>query len=338
MTHPIINTKKLDFQWETQNPFLFCVHHRDIYPPGNEVQGLNPNQLRGRKLGSDFNLKDGYRMYHGNVVPGFPAHPHRGFETVTVVLEGLIDHTDSLGGSGRYGNGDVQWMTAGHGIQHCEMFPLVSAEEENKNEFFQLWLNLPASSKMVEPCYKMLWAENVPIVDYPDENGKNTRVRIVAGAIGDIHADQCTPNSWAADETNEVFIFVIDMEAGARFTLPISSSDVNRTLYAFAGGSITIQGTTVTAQKGINLHAHIETTIEMGEESGRLLLLQGRPINEPVAQHGPFVMNTKKRNHGSLFRLSKNSIRRLAILKQRPSPSKRQRKIRQILRWIRRNP
>ena len=99
--------KPMGFQWETQDPFLFCVHHEDKFPKGNELMGPDASYLKGRFLGDDFIVKDGFRMYHGKTVPGFPGHPHRGFETITVVREGLVDHADSMGAAGRYGNGDV---------------------------------------------------------------------------------------------------------------------------------------------------------------------------------------------------------------------------------------
>ncbi len=141
---PIIKSiRPLGFQWETQDPFLFCVHHEDFFPKGNDRMGPDPKEFQGREMGQDFMIKDGYRMYHGKTVPGFPGHPHRGFETITIVRKGIVDHSDSLGASGRYGNGDVQWMTAGEGVQHAEMFPLINREEENPMELFQIWLNLP---------------------------------------------------------------------------------------------------------------------------------------------------------------------------------------------------
>ena len=99
----------------------------------------------------DFAGTDGWRMYHGSTVPGFPQHPHRGFETVTFVRQGFIDHSDSLGATARFGRGDVQWLTAGKGIVHCEMFPLLDRDGPNPCELFQIWLNLPAADKMVEP-------------------------------------------------------------------------------------------------------------------------------------------------------------------------------------------
>ena len=105
-------------------------------------------------------------MYHGSDVPGFPQHPHRGFETVTFVRRGLIDHSDSLGATARFGRGDTQWLTAGGGIVHSEMFPLVDTVEPNPTELFQIWLNLPAADKMVEPYFTMLWADDIPVVEF----------------------------------------------------------------------------------------------------------------------------------------------------------------------------
>jgi len=179
----IINIKPLGFQWETADPFLFCVHHEDHFPKGNAQMGPAAS-LEGRTLGQDFLLKDGWRMYHGRTVPGFPGHPHRGFETITVVRKGMVDHADSMGASGRYGDGDVQWMTAGGGIQHAEMFPLLDREKDNPMELFQIWLNLPRKNKMVKPHYKMLWRESIPKHHHRDGQGRKTTIEVVAGRLG----------------------------------------------------------------------------------------------------------------------------------------------------------
>ncbi|HEY8946720.1 MAG TPA: pirin family protein, partial [Polyangiaceae bacterium] len=106
----ILQIRPLGFPWATVDPFLFCVHHDDAYPEGNERMGPAAS-LEGRRLGQDFDPKNAWRMYHGEVVPGFPQHPHRGFETVTIVRRGFIDHSDSLGATARFGAGDVQWLT-----------------------------------------------------------------------------------------------------------------------------------------------------------------------------------------------------------------------------------
>jgi quercetin 2,3-dioxygenase len=130
----------------TLDPFLFCVYHKDHYPPGNhEMEAPRTGN------GSDFDASAPYRMYHGETIPGFPQHPHRGFETITATMEGIIDHADSVGNAGRYGMGDVQWMTAGRGCVHSEMFPLLKQSADNPTRFFQIWLNLPAAKKMVDP-------------------------------------------------------------------------------------------------------------------------------------------------------------------------------------------
>ena len=127
MADTVLQTVPLGFQWPTIDPFLFCVHHDDAYPAGNEVAGRR-RRSRAASSGQDFAGIDGWRMYHGRDVPGFPHHPHRGFETVTYVRQGLIDHSDSLGAAARFGRGDVQWLTAGEGIVHSEMFPLLDAD------------------------------------------------------------------------------------------------------------------------------------------------------------------------------------------------------------------
>lgn len=98
----ILKTEPLGFQWPTQDPFLFCAHHEDYFPAGNGQMGPAVS-LIGREIGNDFIIKDGFRMYHGKEVPGFPGHPHRGFETITMVRKGWVDHADSIGAAGRYG-------------------------------------------------------------------------------------------------------------------------------------------------------------------------------------------------------------------------------------------
>lgn len=293
MSSSIIKIKPLNFPWETSDPFLFCVHHADAYPQGNEDMGPDAS-LAGRNIGQDFTIKDGWRMYHGSKVPGFPPHPHRGFETVTVVTEGFIDHSDSLGATARFGNGDVQWMTAGKGLQHAEMFPLLKRDQPNPLELFQIWLNLPEKDKMVEPHFGMLWNETIPKLEYKDDNGKLTEVTLIAGKLDDHQGPQTPPKSWAADDGNEVAIMTIDLEPEAEWTLPEASAGLNRTLYYFEGEGLEVDGEKIPSYHGIELDSSQEVVIKNSDQKGRLLLLQGRPINEPVAQYGPFVMNSQE--------------------------------------------
>lgn len=284
--------KQLGFQWETQDPFLFCAYHLDHYPKGNDHLGPAAS-LAGRNLGSDFQSNaEGWRMYHGEKVPGFPAHPHRGFETVTIVEQGLADHSDSLGAAGRFGNGDVQWMTAGKGVQHSEMFPLLNQEEENPLLLFQLWLNLPKKSKLVAPHFKMLWHEDIPLHSFKDKNEKEITLKLISGDYQDIKAPSSTPDSWASDPKNKVAIWMITMEATAQWEIPTVEAGINRSLYFYQGDEIKTEGYHIPKQHAIDLIGDQDILIENGSEKSHFLFLQGRPINERIAQQGPFVMNT----------------------------------------------
>ena len=289
---PIKRTRPLGFQWETQDPFLFCVHHEDDYPAGNDKMGPISG-LEGRNLGQDFLVKDGYRMYHGKQVPGFPGHPHRGFETITVVRKGMVDHSDSQGAAGRYGDGDVQWMTAGSGLQHAEMFPLINKDKKNPLELFQIWINLPAKSKMVDPHFKMLWSEDIPNYIYKDQSGKKTEIEVISGSIGGFSAPTPPPNSWAANTENKVAVWNIAMEPGAQFQLPEAGPGVNRTLYFYEGSGLQINEEQLQNYHAADVDGASELNLTNGELPGKILVLQGKPIGEPVVQHGPFVMNTR---------------------------------------------
>jgi redox-sensitive bicupin YhaK (pirin superfamily) len=288
----VLEVRPLDFVWDTVDPFLFCVHHDDRYPRGNGDFGPAVS-LAGRDIGQDFSGRDGFSMYHGDVVPGFPQHPHRGFETVTIVRRGLIDHSDSLGAAARFGRGDVQWLTAGKGIVHSEMFPLLERDKDNPVELFQIWLNLPPEDKMVEPHFSMLWSESIPRLEHRDSNGKRTDVTVIAGALGALRPAAPPPQSWAARPDSDVAIWTLRMDPGATYTLPPAKSTSRRSLYFFAGESASISGKKVRPKSGARLRADAECVIENGALEGELLLLQARPIARPVAQHGPFVMNTR---------------------------------------------
>ena len=287
-----ISVSALSVPWQTADPFLFCMYHEDFFPPGNEDLGPDAS-LQGRQIGNDFSGSDGWRMYHGDTVPGFPAHPHRGFETVTVVRRGLVDHADSLGAAGRYGGGDTQWLTAGRGVQHSEMFPLLQAGQDNTLELFQIWLNLPGAGKMAEPHFAMFWKEAMPIVQTADTAGRTTEIEIITGALGTHRPLLPPPASWAANPANDVAIWVIRMAPRAQWTLPATQRGSNRSLYYYKGATLRISGADLAPLQRIELVPDVDVPLTNGGTESYLLLLQGRPINEPVAQYGPFVMNNR---------------------------------------------
>ena len=289
MPRLVLETVPLGFMWPTLDPFLFCVHHDDAYPAGNAALGPAAS-LDGRELGSDFAGKDGWRMYHGEEVPGFPAHPHRGFETVTLVRRGLIDHSDSLGATARFGGGDVQWLTAGHGIVHCEMFPLLAPDAPNPVELFQLWLNLPAADKHAEPHFAMLWRDQLP-----RREADGAVVTVVAGAWPGLTPPPAPPpKSWASRPDSHLAIWTIALQAGASVDLPPAPAEVLRMLYFFDGEKLTVGDEPLATRTGARLDPTLPTKLTAGGGGAQCLVLQARPIGEPVAQHGPFVMNTRE--------------------------------------------
>lgn len=286
MTHPILELVELGMPWTGLDPFIFTVHHLDHYPEGNEVLGPRAS-LAGRQIGMDFSYRDGWSMYHGSRVPGFPQHPHRGFETVTVVRRGYVDHSDSLGATARYGEGDVQWLTTGSGIQHAEMFPLIRPDAENTLELFQIWLNLPPRSKLVPAHFRMLWSEDLPTL-YP---APGVRVDVMAGRIAGAVAPAPPPDSWASSDP-DFGIWLIRLDADSSWVFPASDSGVNRMLHFFEGSSARVGATSIDRGTGVRLQSDMPALLEAPDGPAEFLVLQGTPIGAPVIQMGPFVMNT----------------------------------------------
>lgn len=229
---------------------------------------------------------------------GFPWHPHRGIETITYVLSGAVEHQDSLGNTGNLGAGDVQWMTAGSGIMHQEM---PTPDAKGTNHGFQLWANLPASLKMTNPRYQDVGAREIPEV--VDDDG--TRVRVVIGSFWG--------KSGPVDGISADPLFLdVTVPAGVRKTLPVDTYR-RAFAYVFEGDGAFADASTPT---GVLLEKEVggeevnirdmsgdrtlirfgtgdEITVQAGERGVRFLLISGTPIQEPVAWHGPIVMNTK---------------------------------------------
>lgn len=313
--------------YPTGGPYLFCVYHKDQYPKGNGKM-----QAPHRGNGSDFDPSVPYRMYHGAKIPGFPQHPHRGkcgillmfrrflfqqcrfflkrivsfvffvacfyttgFETITATIEGLIDHADSAGNGGRYGMGDLQWMTAGEGIVHSEMFPMLNTSKENPTRFFQIWLNLPAKSKMATPSFAMFWANEVPT--FQTELAKAT-IWVGTNYLGIAQNNNVPPpESWASDPSNDVALVHITIQPGGKMTLPKAHEPtVNRSLFYIEGEEgMIVDGKPIGTKRSLLLDPTQDLDLELPEShkvAGEFLWMQGKPIDEPVSQYGPFVMNT----------------------------------------------
>jgi redox-sensitive bicupin YhaK (pirin superfamily) len=294
MNDPVLQTVALGAPpWPTVDPFLFCVHHLDAYPAGDERFGPATG-LDDRDLGADFSGRNGFSMYHGRVVPGFPQHPHRGFETVTYVRRGIIDHSDSLGAAARFGRGDTQWLTAGGGIVHSEMFPLLEEDAPNPLELFQIWMNLPAVDKMVDPHFAMLWDRDTPRLEVVDDDGRGASITVVAGELAGLRPASPPPHSWASRSDSDVAIWHVHLDAGASWEMPAAAGpETVRTLYLFEGDSLRINDRRIEASTAALLDP--TATVRLSSDRGaEALILQGRPIGEPVAQYGPFVMNDQQ--------------------------------------------
>ena len=227
---------------------------------------------------------------------GFPLHPHRGIETVTYILEGEVQHKDTLGNAGSIGAGDLQWMTAGRGIMHEEM-PQVRPEGITG---FQLWVNLPARLKMTEPRYQDIRSDHIPEITH--KNG--AKIRVIAGTVDGVKG----PMIGIAAEPTYLDVFV---PAHSAFTLPI---DRGQTVFAYVfAGAARIQQSNKSQQ--LISHPHLVIfgdgdSVDLKTEFHpvRFLLVAGKPLGEPIARYGPFVMNTKKEIEETLLELREGTF------------------------------
>ena len=257
--------------WKTFDPFLFVAFHDDSYPKGSG----------GGKI--DESKQGDWSMYHGNEgVPGFVRHPHCGFETITVVETGAVDHADNMGNHGRFKSGDVQWMTAGSGMQHSEMFPLVNENSDNPLVLFQIWLNLPAKSKEASPNYRMMWREQLS--------------KVSKKGVLNITGLDPPPDSWAASKENFVVVQKVNINPGETHnfledkTIP---SEVMRTSYIYSNGEVIVNKKMYSSGRiGFHTPAREPMSITATDTTVKFLVMQGRPIGEPVVHHGPFVASS----------------------------------------------
>jgi len=218
-------------------------------------------------------------------IAGFPDHPHRGFETITYMIAGRMRHRDSAGHEGLLENGGVQWMTAGRGVIHSE----IPQQEDGVMEGFQLWLNLPARDKMMAPWYRDFKAADLP--SFTTEQG--VQVTVIAGTSHDVRG------AVTRDATAPLYLDV-HLPAGAQFEQPLPAGH-NAFVYVYRG-AVTIAGQTVPVQRMALLanSADADGVVIEASEDAKVLLIAGRPLGEPIAQYGPFVMNTQQEIYQAL--------------------------------------
>ena len=317
---PVFQVVELGAQWPTVDPFLFCAHHDDAYPAGDDR--LAPAvPIDDRDLGMDFSGKDGWSMYHGLVVPGFPGHPHRGFETVTFVRKGLIDHADSLGAAARFGRGDVQWVTAGGGIVHSEMFPLLDRDGPNPLELFQIWLNLPGRRQARRRLLHDALGRRHPARSRP--TAPSSPSSPVASATSSRRPRRPTRGPAAPTPTSPSGTSPSSRARRGRCrpppaaTTPRGCSTSSR---ATRCRSPTPRWATTPASAST---PPPRSSSPPAAEPVEALLLQGRPIGEPVARYGPFVMNTKAEIEQAFRDYQDDPVRRLAVGRRRSRPRRR---------------
>jgi quercetin 2,3-dioxygenase len=224
-------------------------------------------------------LDEFYSDDPNDYLAGFPSHPHRGFETVTYMLDGHMQHQDSGGNTGDLGPGDVQWMTAARGIIHSEM----PQQSEGRMRGFQLWLNLPAKEKMKPAAYRDIPAASIPWAN----PAAGVKVKVIAGTLGNTAGP-------VQGLTTEARYFDIHLEPRAVFEAPLPAGH-NAFLYAYEGEATVGEDKKPLAHRAAGLLSDGDAVrIEAGEKGARVLLLAGKPIKEPMVQYGPFVMNTRE--------------------------------------------
>ncbi len=257
--------------------------------PASDGAGVQLRRSLGKNPSSrldPFLLLDAFSSENpDDYVAGFPPHPHRGFETVTYMLEGHMRHEDNLGHRGELRSGGAQWMTAGRGIIHSEM----PQQSEGRMRGFQLWINLPAREKMVAAAYRDIQADVIPVVSLADGG----QVKVIAGRFV---RDGVVTDGPVTDRTTEPVFYDVTLPAGARFACNLPQGH-SAFLYPYEGRlEVGAAGTTrllATATAGV-LGPGDEVTVAAVDGPARFLLLAGRPLGEPVVQYGPFVMNSRE--------------------------------------------
>lgn len=260
------------------------VTHKMRGQPTSDGAGVRMTRVIGNQRFDHFDpflLLDEFRSDNPNdYIAGFPDHPHRGFETVTYMLAGQMKHGDNQGNTGLLGPGSVQWMTAGRGIVHSEM----PQQIEGLMWGFQLWVNLPASDKLTTPRYQDIQGDDIPEV----ELAEGVKAKVITGELGGVKGP-------VTNVATDPVYYDLHLEAGGAYTLPLPA-DHNAFLYVYQGAAeVGPEAGATTVQRGeLALLSHGDNLTVRASEAARLILVAGRPLNEPIARYGPFVMNTSE--------------------------------------------
>lgn len=224
-------------------------------------------------------------------ISGFPPHPHRGFNTFTYMIDGDIEHTDSMGNTGNLGSGGAQWMKAASGVIHSEM-PM---QENGLMRGFQLWINLPAANKMDAPEYQEYKSDAFPVIETPDYS-----VKVLIGSLGDVIAP-------IVDDITHVSYFDVQVNAGSHFTHQLSEQN-NSLLYVYEGCG-QLNGQPVPEQTLVTLGMdNTKVDFSAFKQRTRFILMSGKPINENIVQYGPFVMNSSEEIHQAMQDFQSNNF------------------------------
>lgn len=264
---------------------------------GFRVYGFIPSAT-GRRAISPFLVLDfnpEYDFGPSEIPKGVGAHPHKGFETVTIAYKGKVQHADSSGGGGIIGEGDVQWMTAGNGIMHKEFHEEEFSKTGGAFEMVQLWVNLPAKYKSVEPHYQAISKENMGIYNIPNDGGI---VNVIAGNFNGVDGP--------AKTYSPVHLANIKLKAGGKVSTSFPAQ--YNTALLIIKGNVIVNGSVVKEHSFVHFANEGEEIIISADEDAIVLLLSGEPIDEPIAAYGPFVMNTQEEIHAAIEDFNKGKF------------------------------
>ena len=320
-TDAVVAVTPLGFPWQTSDRSSSASTTTTPTPPATSAWARR-RRSPGRDLGQDFEGKDGWRMYHGEIVPGFPQHPHRGFETVTIVRRGLIDHSDSLGATARFGGGDVQWLTAGKRHRALRDVPAARPRAAQPAR---------AVPDLAEPAARRQDGRRRTSRCCGTTTSRARRRATSAGRATEVTRGRRRARRRAARRrrrrtrgprapTADVAIWTIKLAPGARWTLPAGGArHATARSTSSAATALRVGGRAIPrAPRRRAARRRRRSRSRTAPTRRELLLLQGRPIGEPVVQYGPFVMNTRAEIQQAFARLPAHAVRRLAVAERRP--------------------